>query len=374
MKFRGVKKQICFITIFFLSLQLSFSIDSSTAAKKEIKKIENNINIQNEKIKKVDTQKEAIEAQIKKNEAEINNLKKKQNKISEEIKKVEISLLKNNKELKKTDGELKKIKLEHESELIAWNRYSIFKSPEEMSEIDKFSAQKLIFKNVNEIKQTEGTVLEIKEENKEIEEKRKQLKELNFQANKNKNKLNKKIDEQEELVKKLNKNKLNYEAVVKTLKIKKSQIEKEIDKILNVKKTPKKKTSSVKYSTAKKGVGRLEKPLSGEIVTRYKESKSGIALNGIEIRGELGSAIKSSSKGKVIYSDNFQGLGKVVMIEYGYDLIGIYGNLISTDVKVGDLVAKSEKIGILGYSNDGQPDLYYEVRFNMKSVNPESFF
>ena len=79
-------------------------------------------------------------------------------------------------------------------------------------------------------------------------------------------------------------------------------------------------------------------------------------------------------KGKVIYVDKLQGLGKVIMIDYGYNTIGVYGNIISAKVKINQRVEAGEPIGILGLSTEGKPNLYYEVRFNLKPINPEIMF
>ncbi|MGL5054237.1 MAG: murein hydrolase activator EnvC family protein [Fusobacteriaceae bacterium] len=360
---------ILIFTLFFLT---SYGAANVNTAKKELKAIENKIQDQNTKIKKIDNQKESIEVQIKNNEKDIEEIKKDQKKLQEEIKEVRKSLASNKKELRLNDNELKKMQMIQRANIIAWNRYSTNNLEGEVSEIDRLSVVRLVSMNMKNIEEVQTIVVDIKKDTQDIEKKKKSLENLNYRSNLNAKKLNRKIVEQENLVKKLNKEKIGRQSIVSDLKKKKQRIEREIERIISSR--AKKSTTPVKYTAAKKGIGRLGKPLNGPIVVGYNQKKNGISINGIEIRGELGSTIKSSSKGKVIYSDDFQGLGKVVMIEYGYNLIGVYGNLISTNVKVGDMVAKAENIGVLGYSNDGQPDLYYEVRFNLKPVDPESFF
>lgn len=358
--------------IFYFLFFISYGATNVTTAKKELKAIESKIQVQNNKIKKIEDQKESVEVQIKKNEIEIEEIKKERKKINEEIKEVKKSIEENNEELKTNDDELKKMKVLQRDNIIAWNRYSISNNEDEISEINRISVIKLVSMNMKNIEKVETIVVDIKEEKVDIERKKKELESLNYKVLNNAKKLNKKIIEQESLIKKLDKDKIKSVSIVSDLRKKKERIEREIQKVLSTR--AQKSATPVKYDVAKKGVGRLSKPLDGPIVVGYKDTKNGIAINGVEIRGELGSTVKSSAKGKVIYSDDFQGLGKVVMIEYGYNLIGVYGNLISTNVKNGDLVAKSENIGVLGYSNDGKPDLYYEVRLNLKPVDPELFF
>ena len=111
------------------------------------------------------------------------------------------------------------------------------------------------------------------------------------------------------------------------------------------------------------------------MVVKFKQEKAkGVSSNGIEINSKLGAQVKASMKGKVIYVDKLQGLGKVIMVDYGYNTIGVYGNIISSKVKVNDRVSAGETLGILGLSTEGKPNLYYEVRFNLKPINPEIMF
>ena len=131
----------------------------------------------------------------------------------------------------------------------------------------------------------------------------------------------------------------------------------------------------VNKSQAYSKVGKVLKPVEGRIVVNLEQEKEqGVTSNGIEILAQMGRKVIASSGGKVIYSDNFQGLGKVVMIDYGYNMIGVYGNLISTNVKLNQTVGKGAEIGVLGLSTEGKPNLYYELRFNLKPIDPVPMF
>ena len=92
--------------------------------------------------------------------------------------------------------------------------------------------------------------------------------------------------------------------------------------------------------------------------------------NGIEIKGKLGNPIVASKGGTVIYANAFQGLGKVVMIDYGGGIIGVYGNLLAIKVGLNSRVSAGQTIGVLGLSSDKEPNLYYELRANLRPIDP----
>ena len=153
----------------------------------------------------------------------------------------------------------------------------------------------------------------------------------------------------------------------------KERIEKKIKEIIVSRTQTDKKI--VNQSQAYSKLGKVIKPVDGNIVVRFNQKKQQeVTSNGIEIQARMGAKIKSSAKGKVIYADVFQGLGKVVMIDYGYNMIGVYGNLIATKVKLNQQIQQGAEIGILGLSVEGKPNLYYELRFNLKPIDPVPMF
>jgi septal ring factor EnvC (AmiA/AmiB activator) len=164
-----------------------------------------------------------------------------------------------------------------------------------------------------------------------------------------------------------------YEGRIVNLKNEKIKMEKEIDRI--IRERAKAMKGKVDIITAKKYIGTLVKPVKGLIKIYFGQSTVGdVKSTGIEINSPIGSLVNASANGEVIYAGKFGNLGKMVMIDHGYSLITIYGNLISTNVKVGQQVDKNDKIGILGLSKDGDSNLYFETRFNLKSENPNIFF
>ena len=122
---------------------------------------------------------------------------------------------------------------------------------------------------------------------------------------------------------------------------------------------------------AYKRIGKTIKPLNGQIVVYFGQKKAGVVeSNGIEIRGKVGNPIVAAKAGTVIYASNFEGLGKVVMIDYGGGMIGVYGNLLAIKVGYNSRVSAGQTIGVLGLSSEKEPNLYYELRANLRAIDP----
>jgi len=93
---------------------------------------------------------------------------------------------------------------------------------------------------------------------------------------------------------------------------------------------------------------------------------------GIDFTAPRGTAIQATGNGKVTRVQNKKrGYGKNIIIDHGFGYTTLYAHLDAVDVKVGDIVTKGQKIGIIGSTGTSTaPHLHYEVRINKKQVNP----
>lgn len=92
---------------------------------------------------------------------------------------------------------------------------------------------------------------------------------------------------------------------------------------------------------------------------------------GIDIPAPLGTSIKAASDGKVIYSGWLGGYGKVVMIDHGDKIVTLYAHNSSLLVSAGQTVYEGDTIsrmGSTGYSTGSH--LHFEVRLNGVYKNP----
>lgn len=360
------------ILVYFLFSIFIFGNPNVSQMKETIKKLDTEIKVKNKRIEVINDTKKTVEEQIEEIKKEINEILKDRNKIEIEIKSIMKNIDYGERNLRFSSKELQRTKSEFDAKIIAWNRRNKSKLSFEEEGILKRQFSKILYNDLNRMTKIKDVTHDIKEVKENIEKEKRKLANLRYSLNLKKNQIAKKQYQKNELIKKLEKEKKSHSNKISSLERQKKRIEKEIENIIN---SRIKNVGEVKYSTAVSKLGRAVYPISnGKIVLNFNEIKSkSVSSNGIEIRGKLGEIVRSSFKGNIIYSGKIQGLGKVVMVDYGYNTIGVYGNLISSKVKQNQMVIQGQKIGILGYSIDKKPNLYYEIRMNLKPINPRNF-
>lgn len=99
------------------------------------------------------------------------------------------------------------------------------------------------------------------------------------------------------------------------------------------------------------------------------------AHHGLDVAGEIGTPIISIANGKVIrIEEDHHIFGKLIVIDHGNDLMGVYAHLSKIDVVKDDYVAKGEQIGLLGNSGrSSAPHLHLEIRKSFRYVDPCKF-
>ncbi len=120
-------------------------------------------------------------------------------------------------------------------------------------------------------------------------------------------------------------------------------------------------------------------PVNG-MVTAYfgkrREEKYGTETinRGIDIEVPWGTDVEAVAPGKVVYSDNFLGYGKMILIQHGDGLITLYSHLASATVENGTEVEAGDIIGKVGQTGSVKnPTLHFEIRKNGKAVNPFNY-
>ena len=97
--------------------------------------------------------------------------------------------------------------------------------------------------------------------------------------------------------------------------------------------------------------------------------------NGIDILNDVGTSVKVTGKGKVVFVGRNSGYGLAVEVDHGYGYKTVYAHLSRAlvkegqKVKRGDIIAKSGNSGL-----SSGPHLHYEVQHNGESLNPSEFF
>ena len=95
---------------------------------------------------------------------------------------------------------------------------------------------------------------------------------------------------------------------------------------------------------------------------------------GIDIAARAGTPVHATAGGTVVRAGYNSGYGNLVVIDHGNGYHTLYGHNAKVFVKVGQKIAKGEKIATVG--NTGRstgPHLHYEVHHKGSPVNPRKF-
>lgn len=346
--------------------------DSLDDMKQQVESINRGIEASTQRISNIDVEKERTEDRINKLEKEIVGVEAEIRELNEKITSLSRRIDYSERSLRFSSTE-EQVKIEeYNAKLAAWNRAQKHSEDTDGLSTSKKQFKELLYSDMERIEEIRAVQKDLDLVRMDIEGNRREMNGLRYQLVKKErqNQSNKK--EMGRLIKQLESEKKQHTSKISSLQSEKKRIESQIEQII---KERARSVKDVNLSTARSRVGQLRKPVSGNYTTTFGKVKKGnVKSSGVEIRAELGRITRAAAGGKVIYAGKFQGLGQVVMIDYGYNMIGIYGNLISVDVNVGEDVKKADKLGILGLSIDGKPDLYYELRFNLKPINPVTMF
>ncbi|MEJ6462939.1 murein hydrolase activator EnvC [Fusobacterium nucleatum] len=396
------------LTFFLLSASIYPASNSVKDMNKRLKNIDKEIEKKNTRIKAIDTETSKLEKMIKDLEEEIKKLEHEREEIEDEITVVKKNIDYSRKNLEISEVEHGRKESEFVAKIIAWDKYSKIHG----KDIDE---KVLLTKNYREmlhgdlqrmghIEKVTGSIKEVKEK---IEAEKRKLDRLEAELRENLRKSDAKKEEQKKLKEQLQVEKKGHQSSIEKLKKEKQRISREIERIIreNARRAAEKaarekaarEAAKNKDKSAGKGkgsgetkvttttvdmpkisnpeaykrIGKTIKPLNGQIVVYFGQKKAGVVeSNGIEIKGKLGNPVVASKTGTVIYADAFQGLGKVVMIDYGGGIIGVYGNLLAIKVNINSKVSSGQTIGVLGLSSDKEPNLYYELRANLRPIDP----
>ncbi len=214
-------------------------------------------------------------------------------------------------------------------------------------------------KNEQLIVELKGELISEKKKSEIIRQKTKQ-KETIFLTNKKKKTI---------LRKKLHSKKIIYEKEIKKLK----ESARALQNLVNVLN----KQTKVLEGEKEKGLlmaqrkGVLAWPRAGRVVSLFGKHKhsqldSYVINNGIKIKSETSTAVKSVAPGKIMFADVFQMYGKMIIIDHSGGFYTVYGYLSRLNVVIGKEVKGGE---IIGKVKTGR-SLYFEVRENGKPQNP----
>ncbi|SHJ56824.1 peptidoglycan DD-metalloendopeptidase family protein [Halodesulfovibrio aestuarii] len=118
-------------------------------------------------------------------------------------------------------------------------------------------------------------------------------------------------------------------------------------------------------------------PLPGSISSKFgwrKDPFTGKKAwhSGVDIAGKTGESVAAAWDGKVIYSGEKKGYGKLVVLEHPNGWRSYYGHNSKLNVEVGETIAAGKKIAEVGSTGRSTgPHLHFEVRQGELAWNPQ---
>ena len=95
---------------------------------------------------------------------------------------------------------------------------------------------------------------------------------------------------------------------------------------------------------------------------------------GLDFSVPVGTDVRVTGAGTVVEVQKQRGLGRVIKVDHGNDVVTVYAHLDQTLVKKGQKVERGAVIAKSGNSGRSTaPHLHYEIRVGGRSVNPTSF-
>lgn len=126
--------------------------------------------------------------------------------------------------------------------------------------------------------------------------------------------------------------------------------------------------------------GKLLLPVTGKILNKFgkkrdKHYDTFIVYNGIDIKVQKGTPVRSIFAGKVLYANELKGYGNLIIVGHGNDYHSLYGHLDEIVTKVGRTVRASQIIGRSGDTGSlvGET-LYFELRHKGNPIEPTRWF
>lgn len=236
--------------------------------------------------------------------------------------------------------------------------------------LDRVYYQNLITKqDKEELNQLRAKSKRIKLLKTNLELEKRNLSNLITTMNRQNTSIQKAINTNESIINKYKNDRIAYEKAERELAKQSASLSAMISKSTS--------NSTVKVTTA------FDLPLQGRFSSPFGYRthpifKTKTFHSGQDIAAPMGTPIKASNSGKVIYSGWYGGYGKVVIIDHGnfngQPLTTLYAHMSAQKVSVGQQVKKGQVIGLVGstgYSTG--PHCHFEVRVNGKPVNPMAY-
>ncbi|MBB5519489.1 peptidoglycan DD-metalloendopeptidase family protein [Amphiplicatus metriothermophilus] len=122
--------------------------------------------------------------------------------------------------------------------------------------------------------------------------------------------------------------------------------------------------------------GRLfDWPVRGAIIAKYGATGAGRRNEGVNIAAPKGTPVRAAADGEVVYrGSELDGYGNLLLIRHDDGFVTAYAHNDVMLVRKGQKVQKGQVIAKVGQTGAvSEPQLHFEIRQNLKSVDPLAF-
>lgn len=119
--------------------------------------------------------------------------------------------------------------------------------------------------------------------------------------------------------------------------------------------------------------GQLVWPVKGRVLQRFGAGPGDgkARWDGVLLEAEEGASVRAPHAGRVVFADWVRGLGFLMVLDHGEQVLSLYAYNDRLLGKKGELVSKGQVIAHAGSTGGRrEPGLYFEIRQNGKPVDP----
>ena len=120
----------------------------------------------------------------------------------------------------------------------------------------------------------------------------------------------------------------------------------------------------------------MGRPIEGWITQRFSMNIPGFGREhpGVDFAAKIGTEVKTTASGKVIFAGWDDTYGNLVAVDHGNGYLTYYGHNSKNLVNVGDAIRQDDVIALSGNTGrSSAPHLHYEIRKDEVPIDPEDF-
>lgn len=122
-------------------------------------------------------------------------------------------------------------------------------------------------------------------------------------------------------------------------------------------------------------VSSFEWPVKGAVIGKYGTGDLGRRNDGVNIAAPVGTPVRAAAGGEVVYrGSELDGYGNLLLIKHDDGFVTAYAHNDVMLVRKGQKVRQGQVIAKVGQTGSAsEPQLHFEIRQNLKSVDPLAF-